>query len=139
MSANVAAAMMATSNKGGIAVRFTQADCSAQVQEFDEPTQQPFARTYASSSKDRAGRQKCLFFVFGGNLRFDVHVAEFAGVEYLAAFQTFHELRVLVTRDDLDTRVKTDIWHRAALREVAGRCCRWDEVHIDVRPVADSV
>jgi hypothetical protein len=97
-----------------------------------------FVRTYAGSSKDRAGHQKCLFFVFGGNFRLDVHVAEFAGVEYLAAFQTFHEFRVLVTRDDLDTRMKTDIWHRAALGEIAGRRCRWDEVHINVRCRADS-
>jgi hypothetical protein len=46
--------------------------------------------TFAPSCVLASVRPKCLFF-FGGDLRFDVHIAEFAGVEYLAAFQTFNE------------------------------------------------
>ncbi len=61
----------------------------------------PRRRAVATSSAVR-----CLFF-FGRKLRFDVHVAEFAGVEYLAALETLHEFRVLVAGDDLDTGVKT--------------------------------
>src|SRR3974390_565352 len=70
-------------------------------------------------------------FFFGGNLRFDVHVAELARLKNLAAFEAFHELRVFVARDDLDTRMTTCLLHGLALG-----VDEWCDRRLDKVPIA---
>jgi hypothetical protein len=52
---------------------------------------------------------------------FDVHVFEFAGLEDFRAFQAFHELRVLITRDDPHTRVLALAYLASLLGELRRR------------------
>jgi hypothetical protein len=59
-------------------------------------------------------RQSCLFLL-GRNFRFDVHIAELARFEDLAAVETLDVFRVVVTGNNLDTRMEALLVHRFAL------------------------
>src|SRR5271167_1564358 len=68
-------------------------------------------------------------FFFGGDLRFDFHVAEFARIEDLAAFEALHEFRIFVARYHLDSRMKTLLRHGLALGVAVGCVRRLDVIH----------
>ena|SRR6516162_5533377 len=84
------------------------------------PRSRPSFRLFDSGS---------LFF-FGGNLRLDVHVAEFTRFKDLAALKALDKFRVFVTRDDLDTRMKTLLLHGLALGVDVGCVRRLDIIHV---------
>jgi hypothetical protein len=66
--------------------------------------------------QSREARIGCLTEVgFGlGQLLFNAHVFEFAGVEDLAAFQAFDKFFIIFAGNNLNTRVLT-LWHSTAL------------------------
>ena len=75
----------------------------------------------------RSNSPRFLLFFFGGDFGFDVHVAELAGFEDLAAFQALDVLRVFVSRNYLDSGMPTGIVHSVALR--MGALYRQDNFH----------
>src|SRR5208283_512255 len=68
----------------------------------------------AHSRTSIIARPPCLFLL-GRNFRFDVHVAELARFEDLAAVETLDVFRVFVTGDHLYTRMKALLVHGFAL------------------------
>ena len=69
--------------------------------------------TYARDLPNLCMREKESGFVRQFGL-FDGHVFEFAGFEYLAAFQAFNEFGVFFAGHDLHTRVLA-FWHVTSL------------------------
>ena len=70
-----------------------------------------------------------LFFFFGWELGFDVHIAKFARLKDLAALQALYVLRIFVARNDLDSGMPTRVVHCVALRIVEGCFCWLAQVH----------
>lgn len=72
------------------------------------------------------GPQVCELAAGGLNLVaqlgfFDVHVFEFAGVEYLAAFEALHVFGIFIAGNDLDTRMFAWIHGLALIEDWLGR------------------
>jgi len=80
--------------------------------------------TSALSPTLNAVRASCLF-VLSRNFRLDVHVAEFARFEDLAAVETHDVFRVLVTGDYLDTRMETLLVHGFAYERLGVLSADW--------------
>ena len=70
-------------------------------------------------------------FFFGWKLGFDVHIAEFARFEDLAAFKALYKLRIFVARNDLDSGMPALVVHYVALGKVEGCLCWLAEIHRD--------
>jgi hypothetical protein len=66
-----------------------------------------------------------LFFQFG---LFDIHIAEFAGIEDVAALDAFNKFGVFIARDDLHAGVLT----------LGGRCLLGGRFRLDGRHKADN-
>lgn len=64
-----------------------------------------------------------LFFFFGWDLGFYVHVTKLAGFEDLPAFKALDVFRIFVSRDHLDSGMPTLVVHCVALRVVEGCVC----------------
>jgi len=80
------------------------------------------------SSRTSFGLFDGLFF-FGGNLRLNLHVAEFARFEDLSAFEALHEFRIFVARHHLDSRMKARVGHCLALGITVSCVGRLDIAH----------
>jgi hypothetical protein len=58
---------------------------------------------------------KKLLLLLGGNLGLNVHIPKFTRFEDLATVKAFHEFRVFIAGDHLDTRMATWLVHGFAL------------------------
>jgi hypothetical protein len=72
----------------------------------------PSAQSSGAAAEPGTSARGLLFF--DGNLVFDFHVAELARLEDFTAYKAFDVFRVLVARNDQDSRVPAGITHLVA-------------------------